>query len=508
MLPLHFGSAQQFALLRKYLIDSGYTETNICSTLGVRAMHDLVGSLRAIGAKGDSACGVLCGLFIAGEPAVEAALRALIPAAAFDAMIDLGLLSRSPGAPGALEAPVALYPAGGLYFVSDRWNYHDRSAIENFDDIVFPAISRHTSQFLAALPEDPCEAFLDLCSGTGVAALIAASRYARHAWAVDITERATQCAEFSRRFNGLENVSVIQGDLYRPLAGLTFDRIVAHPPYVPVLQRGRVYYDGGEDGERVTRQIVEGLPSHLAPGGRFICLSMGIERENEPFEKRARGWLEQSGGEFDILYVLHRVEDLIDFAYQSTVHVRGDLNYVERWKAHFRDLKVKNLVTGALVVERHASARPPFTVRCQKGDRSGPLEAGWRMRMEAESAGTKGIERLKALKPVASAEVRLQAVHHIEHGEFTPVSLALETDYPFSMECKVQPWMPVMVARCDGNSTVEELFDACRQDGLIHAETPVAEFVRLVRTFIAGGFLQVDEFPLPRNGSHPADPQH
>lgn len=124
------------------------------------------------------------------------------------------------------------------------------------------------------------------------------------------------------------------------------------------------------------------------------------------------------------------------------------------------------------------------------------------MRLEAESAGPEGIERLKASKPVASREVTLQAVHRIESGEFTPVSLALETDYPFSMECKVQPWMPVMVARCDGNSTVEELFEACRQDGLIHAETPMAEFVRLVRTFIAGGFLKVNEFPLPRNGSH------
>lgn len=501
MLPLQFGSVQEFALLREYLADFGYTEKNICSTLGVRAMHELVGSLPPERARADGACGVLCGLFIASRPAGEAALRASIPSAVLDAMIALGLL-RPSDAPSTLEAPMALYPASGLYFVSDRWIYPDHRAIENFDDIVFPAISRHTGQFLAALPEDPCEAFLDLCSGTGVAALVAASRYARHAWAVDITERATQCAEFSRRLNGLENVSVIKGDLYDPLAGLTFDRIVAHPPYVPVLQPGRVYYDGGEDGERVTRQIVEGLPSHLALGGRFICLSMGIERENERFEQRARNWLKDASGEFDILYVLHRVEDLIDFAYQSTVHVRGDLNYVERWKAHFRNLKVKDLVTGALIVERHATARSPFTLRCQKGDQTGPLEAGWRMRLEAESSGPPGLERLKASKPVASTEIRLQAVHRIERGEFTPVSLALETDYPFSMECKVQPWMPLMVARCDGNSTVEELFEACRQDGLIHAETPVAEFVQLVRTFIAGGFLKVDEFPLPRNGSN------
>src|SRR5579885_3650218 len=143
------------------------------------------------------------------------------------------------------------------------------------DDIVFPAISRHTCQFLETLPQYPCEDLLDLCSGTGVAALVAVSRYARRAWAVDITERATRCAEFNILLNDLTQVTAIQGDLYAPLNGRMFDRIVAHPPYVPVMKPSKIYYDGGEDGERVTRAIIAGLPQHLKPGGSFYCLTMG-----------------------------------------------------------------------------------------------------------------------------------------------------------------------------------------------------------------------------------------
>lgn len=501
MFPLQFGTADQFALLKDYLSESGYTEENVCRVLGVSAMHELVGSAPANASSDGGACSLLCRLFLASQPAGTAEIENAIPRAALDAIRALRLLDAMPGEPGRLSAPMALYPASGLYFVSDRWHYPGRAAIENFDDIVFPAISRHTQQFLATLPDAPCDRFLELCSGTGVAALIAASRYAKRAWAVDITERATQCAEFSRRLNGIENAEVVQGDLYQPLDGLTFDRIAAHPPYVPVLKPGRIYYDGGGDGERVTRQIVEGLPRHLAPGGQFFCLSMGIDRENEPFELRARKWLGAKQDEFDILYVLHRIEGLTDFAYQSTVHLRGDWNNVEQWKAHFRQLKVKDLVSGGLIIERHAASHSAFTFRCQKADHSGPREADWRMHFEQAMSAPGAIERLKASKPAAAPGVTLDAVHRVERGEFVPQSLTLEVDYPFSMECKVQPWMPVMVARCDRTSTVEELFDACRKDRLIHPDTPFGEFLRLVRTFIAGGFLEVEEFPLPQSGA-------
>ena len=59
-------------------------------------------------------------------------------------------------------------------------------------------------------------------------------------------------------------MTVVEGDMYAPVEGLTFDRIVTHPPYIPAKQTGLIFRDGGEDGEQIIR----------AGGGRpaaFLC---------------------------------------------------------------------------------------------------------------------------------------------------------------------------------------------------------------------------------------------
>lgn len=490
MFPLRNGTSEQFAAVNHFLKHSGYTERNICERTGVDAMHELVGKDAGARLPSDArdVLALLIRLFLSRE-SVETAQRGLPVPAAFK---SLGLLREDPEHPGSAQGTMALYPAHGLYFVSDYWIFPDSDALKQFEDIVFPAISQHTFHFLDILPVQPCESFLDLCSGTGVAALVAASRYARHAWAVDITERATRCAEFSRRLNGIENATVIQGNLYEPLGELTFDRIVAHPPYVPVLKPGKVYFDGGEDGERVTRGIVKGLGRRLKPRGRFHCLAFGLDREGEPFELRVRNWLGEQSSAFDILYVFHRTQSLRDFAYQSTVHSQGDWGQVNQWLAHFEKLKVKEMIYGELVVQRKEVTGPPFTLRREKGERSGPAETDWLMGWEAESARPESIKALMESKPAASAELELHVVHRVQDGELAPTSFRLETDYPFSMECKIQPWMAMMVARFDGKSSVAEVFKSCKQDHLIDPQTPVGEFVKLVRTFISGGFFLIE----------------
>ncbi|MCX6630450.1 MAG: class I SAM-dependent methyltransferase [Candidatus Solibacter sp.] len=158
-----------------------------------------------------------------------------------------------------------------MYIASDRWSNPDGTAIDTPTDAVYPAFIATTRLFLELLPKGTCDNFLDLCAGTGIAALVAAKNGARHACASDITERCSMFAEFNRRLNAIPNVSIATSDLYRNLDRQTFDCIVAHPPYVPTLSPKWIFYSGGEDGEQVTRGIVEGLPLHLRDGGTFCA---------------------------------------------------------------------------------------------------------------------------------------------------------------------------------------------------------------------------------------------
>jgi carbamoyltransferase len=160
------------------------------------------------------------------------------------------------------QALVSLYPVGPLWIVSDRI-WPGRSVPS---DVVFSAISPNTQDFLAAIPMRPCRSFLELCAGTGAAALLAASNWAEQSAAFDLCPRSVEFARINCLLNGLENVETAQGDLWQPARGRRYDFIVAHPPYVPSLRPAYVFRDGGTLGDHLLQRIFEGLPEHHAPG--------------------------------------------------------------------------------------------------------------------------------------------------------------------------------------------------------------------------------------------------
>jgi SAM-dependent methyltransferase len=315
-------------------------------------------------------------------------------------MEALGILCADCAHPDQCYSPVALYPVQGLYIASDRWKNPYGSPISY--DSVFPAIHPNTHDFLELLPASPCDKFLDLCSGTAIAALLAAKRYAQQSWAVDIAARATHFGEFNRLLNQVSNSTVIQGDLYEPVSGMRFDRIVAHPPYVPTLGPGALYADGGEDGEFVTRALVQWLPRFLEPHGRFYCATMGVEREGEPYEQRVRQWLGADQSAFDVLFIAEEIQGPAEFAYNVTRNKKGSWLEMDQWRAHLASLKIKNLAYGWLVIQGKESERSAFTVRRQRGERSGAAELEWLRSWEAVWAGPSTVERVMQSRPLAS----------------------------------------------------------------------------------------------------------
>jgi release factor glutamine methyltransferase len=122
---------------------------------------------------------------------------------------------------------------------------------------------------------------LELCAGTGLSAIMAAGAHGGRATTVDVSRRA----QLSARLNGLLNgvpVSARRGDLLEPVAGETFDLIVANPPYVPSAEdslptRGRARaWDAGRDGRAFLDRICAEAPAHLRPGGVLLLIHSDI----------------------------------------------------------------------------------------------------------------------------------------------------------------------------------------------------------------------------------------
>lgn len=499
---MQFGTPEQFAACRQLLVDAGYGEGELRARYALHVLSDFK-TLRQGREPADAIrdpVGLLTHLFLDGEYATRAQIASLLPPTAIECLAALGLVIPATHNPELWSATVMLYPRGPLMIASDRATNANGGPLNEHDDIVFSALTDNTERFLDLLPCEPRERFLDLGAGTGVAALTAAAGWAHHAWAVDLTERATRFAEFNRRLNGVQNLTTLQGDLYGPVDGLTFDCIAIHPPYVPAVRQRLVYQDGGLDGQEITRRAVEGLPRHLEPGGRFYCLSLGADRHGTAFEHWIREWLGPHESEFDVAFI-PRNTITPEFLARSVAVKGGGLSEVTRLHQAFDGLRIREFVYGAIVIQRHAKPRSTFTVRRQRGSESGRAEIEWLLGWETRRATEKDSAWLLDVRPVASPDLELRVVHRMVDGELTPAAYTLQTEYPFSMESSVTPWMAILVARCDGAATGREHYAYLREQGAFPGSVTETEFGRLLGTLVSGGFIKIPGFAFPRDGS-------
>ena len=499
MIALKVSPKELFSLLHAFLTDSGYTERAVCERLGIRSIEQCLqlgpdpNSSRQFHDRLD----LLARLFLIGESVEEQELKRWLPGEVLEASAELNLITRSSEQSGSWFATAALYPAYGLQIVSDRWSSPDGRPIQTAVDVVFPAITENTGHFMDTLPGDGCESFLDLCSGTGIAALVAASRYARQAWSLDITESCARCAEFNRLLNCLGNVTVAQGDLYEPVGALTFDRIAANPPYMPSLRPAAVFAYGGELGDQVTQRVVAGLQKHLRPGGRFYCITAGPDTDDEGFERRVRGWLKEASAEFDIFVFERRLFDPVYIANQQAARSRGGAEQVEEWKRLFERHRVENFFYGSMVIQRKTVAGAPATVRRRKGARFGSAEIEWLRNWETAAADAAMIGRILNSRPLAARSLELHVTHRVQDLELAPREFRLEATYPFTVECRIEPWTAYLIPRCDGKTTVRELLAWLKENELVRKDAPEEEFADLLRSLVSGGFLELEEFRLP-----------
>jgi len=115
---------------------------------------------------------------------------------------------------------------------------------------------------------------LDLCTGSGALAVVAALAGAATVTAVDASRRAVLTARFNARLNGVR-VRALRGDLFEPVAGERFDVIVSNPPYIPGEGAGRGF-DAGHDGRELIDRVCARVADHLMPGGVALLVQSSI----------------------------------------------------------------------------------------------------------------------------------------------------------------------------------------------------------------------------------------
>lgn len=138
--------------------------------------------------------------------------------------------------------------------------------------------------FRAALDDlTACETLLDVGTGCGVWALLAA-RAGAVVTATDLEEVSFDALRQSAERNGLVVPRNLHGSLFAPVRGERFDRVVFNPPFhlgAPTTAQERAYL-GGADGE-VVRGYLRAVREHLSPAGRaFVILPRIEQRAYQP----------------------------------------------------------------------------------------------------------------------------------------------------------------------------------------------------------------------------------
>ncbi len=166
---------------------------------------------------------------------------------------------------------------------------------------------------------------LDLCTGNGSLAVIAASVFPEVLVdAADISGDALAVAKINIDKHGLgERIALIESDAMAALLTgsgepKTYDLIICNPPYVNAqsmatlppeyLLEPHIALDGnqggGSDGMDFIRSLLNGVARHMNPGA-VLLLEIGNERSffEAAFPKLEVVWLETSAGEDQVLLI-------------------------------------------------------------------------------------------------------------------------------------------------------------------------------------------------------------
>ncbi len=200
------------------------------------------------------------------------------------------------------------------YLVNAAWIKGHRFYVDERVIVPRSYIGELLDDGLSAVVADPdgIESVLDLCTGSGCLAILAALAFPNAAVdAVDISADALEVAKRNVSDYGLgERVTLYRSDLFAALDAKTYDLIISNPPYVTAAAvssfppeykaEPRLAHLGGDDGMDLVRRILADAAVHLNPEGMCVVeIGMGRETLETEYPDVPFLWLdtEQSEGE-------------------------------------------------------------------------------------------------------------------------------------------------------------------------------------------------------------------
>ncbi|WP_255513531.1 methyltransferase [Homoserinibacter sp. GY 40078] len=453
---------------------------------------------RALGGSSSPAA-VLARLFVLGHEVRDAELDRALPSVGVSGARELGLVNLE-GARVQPRADLRPYSfvdaegAGEWWIASDPGELVTGGALP-VDHVLGVGGASAT---LAGLQfSDLVDRALDLGTGCGIQALHA-RRFARTVVATDISERALRYAQLNALLNGIDGIEFRHGDLFEPVEGERFDRIVSNPPFVITPRTEGVpayeYRDGGREGDALVAAVVAGVARHLAPGGTAQLLGNWEYRADEDGLARAGAWAREAGLEH---WIVER--ERLDPALYAETWIRdggtrpGTPEFERMcglWLDDFARRGVLGVGFGYLVLRRPVGE--PVLQRAER--QSAPLDesTGSGAHLQAALAA---IDIVAPLDDDALLAMRMQVAGDVTEershwpGDADPSVIVLRQGGGLRRELRVDSALAAIIGACDGELSLGVIIQAVAD--LLDADPLAlrAAVVPEVRELVADGML-------------------
>ena len=363
-----------------------------------------------------------------------------------------------------VDALVGLEVFEGLLLAFDRPDLLDGGAEPDH----VSGVTNSTMSLAAFMERRPFEETLDLGTGAGVLAFLAA-RAGRRVFATDVNPRAIQFARFNARLNGVANVEFAVGSAFEPARGRRFDLILANPPCVIGPAAQYAFCDSGMELDSLCRRIVAEAPDYLKPGGLFQCTAQWPNFGGAEWKERVTEWLR--GGRCDALALHLQETDTPRYAEQAVgdtapVDSASQARMYETYAAYFEDRNATSISEG-LIALRLRGAPGASWVRLENltGRRATHFGgAVWEYFAVADALERMG-EGLLDARPRVAPSLSV-TVSHTWKGSAWEESYHLRQGAGFEFQAGVDWRIANLVRRLDGSRTlregIAELADATR----------------------------------------------
>ena len=206
---------------------------------------------------------------------------------------------------------------------------------------------------------EPVDSSLDLCTGSGVQAIIA-SRFSKKVTAVDISPRALNFCRFNAMLNNCSHIEFLRGNLYEAVSGRKFDRIYVNPPFVPSPEREILYRDGSATGEDVLMKVLQGLPEFLNDGG--LCqITTLLVLTGEDYNEKIASWI--TGSKYDILTLANNYQDVLPYIFNHMDFSQPFPEYSKKllsWFDCYMENGIVKLAEGLINLRPSKSDKPAY----------------------------------------------------------------------------------------------------------------------------------------------------